>query len=94
MTGDTRSNSYHEAVPWPEVISLTHVLSLTLGLSGSVALTGAAVLLSAVFSVVSVFAAAGCVSTDAELETRARAAAAVVCGTGECCIPLLVSLTA
>lgn len=42
----------------------------------------AAVLLSAVFSVVSVFVNAGSVSTDAEFETRPRAAA-VVCGTGE-----------
>ncbi len=51
--------------------------------------------LSAVFSVVSVFAAAGLVSTDAELETRSRAAAAVVCGTGEeysSCVSNSVSL--
>lgn len=48
-----------------------------------VSVDGVLLFLSAVFSVVSVFAAAGFASFDVEFETRPRAAAAVVCGTGE-----------
>lgn len=47
------------------------------------AVWGSCLFLSTVFSVVSVLAAAGFASFDPELEARLRAAAAVVCGSGE-----------